>query len=120
MPYYTKPLLSMWPKNLSFTFGKLQTLVPPEILNMVKMVDFVGYAPNPKTFRRNQCFKPQIKLRKEPKFRSEQEWEIMKSGENKNSNVCSTLNLGHRYRFFRKYINRSWDSKSLQKCGNQV
>jgi PAB-dependent poly(A)-specific ribonuclease subunit 2 len=81
MPYYTKPLLSVWPNNLLFPTGKAPSRIPPDILNQVKMVDFVGYAPNPKTFKRNQYFWTAEKQRKGPKFRSEQEWEKMKSGE---------------------------------------
>jgi PAB-dependent poly(A)-specific ribonuclease subunit 2 len=47
----------------------------------MKMVDFVGYAPNPKTFKRNQYIWHIDKLKKGPKFRSEQEWEKLKTGE---------------------------------------
>lgn len=82
MPYYTKSLLSQWPNNLLFTVGKPPAKIPPEVLKNVKMVDFVGYSPNPKTFRRNQAF-PQSYFQegpKKPKFRSEQELEEMKSG----------------------------------------
>ena len=47
MPYYNKPLLSVWPANLFFPIGKPSSKIPPEILKNVKMVDFVGYAPYP-------------------------------------------------------------------------
>ncbi|KAJ2997993.1 poly(A)-specific ribonuclease [Globomyces sp. JEL0801] len=81
MPYYTKPLLSIWPNNLVFPIGKPSPKIPPEILKNVKMVDFVGYAPNPKLFKRNQVLVSNSGHPKEPKFRSEQELESMKSGD---------------------------------------
>ncbi|KAJ3300465.1 poly(A)-specific ribonuclease [Borealophlyctis nickersoniae] len=53
--------------------------IPPEVMANVKMIDFVGYAPNPGTFHRNQNMALSAKARKEqregPKFRSEQERE---------------------------------------------
>jgi PAB-dependent poly(A)-specific ribonuclease subunit 2 len=81
MPYYAKPLLSLWPNNLVFPIGKSPQKIPSEVLDQIKMVDFVGYAPNPRTFKRNQYFRTIEKQRKGPKFRSEQEWEKMNSGE---------------------------------------
>jgi hypothetical protein len=45
------------------------------------MVDFVGFSSNPKTFKRNQYSISQKMAPLAPKFRSEQEREIMKTGE---------------------------------------
>ncbi|KAJ3251679.1 poly(A)-specific ribonuclease [Boothiomyces macroporosus] len=78
MPYYTKPLLSVWPSNLLFPIGRPSPKIPPEVLKNVKMVDFVGYAPNPKTFKRNQVPVSEEKTMVAPKFRSEQELEQIK------------------------------------------
>jgi PAB-dependent poly(A)-specific ribonuclease subunit 2 len=83
MPYYSKPLLSLWPNNMKFQVGRPSPKIPTEILKNVKMVDFVGYAKNPKTFRRNQAYTEFSQDPIKPKFRSEQELEIMKSGESK-------------------------------------
>jgi PAB-dependent poly(A)-specific ribonuclease subunit 2 len=79
--------LSCWPEKLTFPIGMLPTKIPSKILKNVKMVDFVGYSANPKTFRRNQYPFSQKKIPKEPKFRSEQEWEIMKNGESKKVSI---------------------------------
>ncbi|KAJ3054186.1 poly(A)-specific ribonuclease [Rhizophlyctis rosea] len=79
MPYYTTPLLSAWPSSLTFTIGQPGPKIPPEVMANVKMIDFVGYAPNPGTFRRNQNLALSRKARRMeqegPKFRSEQERE---------------------------------------------
>ena len=84
MPFYSQPLLSQWPNSLIFTIGKVPSKIPPEVLKNVKMVDFVGYSPNPKTFRRNQAFNQAAQEGpKKPKFRSEQELEHMKNGTKK-------------------------------------
>ena len=83
MPYYQSPLLSKWPANVQFPVGKENTPIPQEILKNVKMVDFVGYAPNTHTFKRNQYSFTKYQP-KEPKFRSEQEREII-LGESKKS-----------------------------------
>ncbi|TPX70585.1 hypothetical protein SpCBS45565_g01672 [Spizellomyces sp. 'palustris'] len=79
MPYYTSELLSSWPAKVMFEAGQPAPKIPPEVLANVKMIDFVGYAPNPGTFRRNQNLAMARKARKEmldvPKFRSEQDRE---------------------------------------------
>jgi PAB-dependent poly(A)-specific ribonuclease subunit 2 len=90
MPYYSSPLLSLWPNDMQFPVGRPPSKIPPEILKNVKMVDFVGYAPNPKTLRRNQAAAWAMRDPNKPKFRSEQELERLKSGHN--SNVCSVFN----------------------------
>ncbi|KAJ3080721.1 poly(A)-specific ribonuclease [Quaeritorhiza haematococci] len=79
MPYYTQPLLSVWPATLTFTTGRPPPKIPSEVMSNVKMIDFVGYAPNPGTFRRNQILAMSLKKKRDeedvPKFRSEQERE---------------------------------------------
>lgn len=42
MPYYTSPLLSVWPSHLRFPIGRPAPVIPQQIMNNVKMVDFVG------------------------------------------------------------------------------
>ena len=104
MPYYSKPLLSMWPNNVHFQVGRPSPKIPPEILKNVKMVDFVGYAKNPKTFRRNQAYNEFSQDPIKPKFRSEQELEMMKSGESRRQedqgshNVSIKNGIPHHYR----------------------
>jgi PAB-dependent poly(A)-specific ribonuclease subunit 2 len=62
----------------------------------MKMVDFVGYAPNPKTFKRNQYIWHNDKHKKGPKFRSEQEWEKLKSGEQEEAEyVDENISIEH-------------------------
>ncbi|KAK9704495.1 poly(A)-specific ribonuclease [Basidiobolus ranarum] len=76
MPYYTEPLLSVWPSNLTFPVGKPAPSIEPEVLQNMKTIDFVGYAPNPRTRLRNQIPPRAGRDRKSsdtPKFRSEQE-----------------------------------------------
>ena len=55
LPYYNEPLLSVWPNELTFAPGdpvaRIETIVP---LDQVKVIDFVGYAPNPPNRHRNQ------------------------------------------------------------------
>lgn len=80
MPYYTTRLLSAaWPDKLTFEVGQPSPKIPPEVLANMKMIDFVGYAPNPGTFKRNQNLAMSRKARKDaldvPKFRSEQDRE---------------------------------------------
>ncbi|TPX36525.1 hypothetical protein SmJEL517_g01378 [Synchytrium microbalum] len=75
MSYYTEPLLSVFP-NTPFPAHQPPAFIPSEILSNVKMIDFVGYAQNPNTFRRNQRLRDTSKAREDmeqPKFRSEQE-----------------------------------------------
>ncbi|KAI8820757.1 ubiquitin carboxyl-terminal hydrolase-domain-containing protein [Fimicolochytrium jonesii] len=79
MPYYSTRLLSAWPEKLTFEVGQSAPKVPAEVLANVKTIDFVGYASNPRTSRRNQNLASARKARKEvsevPKFRSEQDRE---------------------------------------------
>ncbi|KAI9199852.1 ubiquitin carboxyl-terminal hydrolase-domain-containing protein [Polychytrium aggregatum] len=77
MPYYTSQLLSAsWPVNMTFHVGQPLPKIPPEILANVKKSDFVGYAQNPKTFRRNQALSLLSTNYSQdedvPRFRSEQ------------------------------------------------
>ncbi|ORX88696.1 cysteine proteinase [Basidiobolus meristosporus CBS 931.73] len=78
MPYYTEPLLSVWPAHFTFEVGKPAPSIEPEVLQNMKTIDFVGYAPNPRTRLRNQIPPRPGRDRKSsdtPKFRSEQERE---------------------------------------------
>ncbi|TPX39823.1 hypothetical protein SeMB42_g03619 [Synchytrium endobioticum] len=73
LPYYTTPLLSVFP-NTSIPAHQPPAFIPPEILSSMKLIDFVGYARNPGAFKRNQRLKDTSKENLEvPKFRSEQE-----------------------------------------------
>ncbi|CAG8616504.1 10808_t:CDS:10, partial [Acaulospora morrowiae] len=78
MPYYREPLLSVWPSSMVFEVGNPSPKIDPEILSSMKMIDFVGYAPNPGYQRRNQVFRWSRKERKSgaPKFVSEKEREL--------------------------------------------
>ena len=68
--------MSVWPNNLTFTVGKPTPKIPPEISANMKMMDFVGYAPNPKTIKRNQILSISYKQASVgPKFRSEKDRE---------------------------------------------
>ncbi|KAI8801403.1 ubiquitin carboxyl-terminal hydrolase-domain-containing protein [Cladochytrium replicatum] len=79
MPYYNSPLLSGSWANLTFEVGRAPPRIPPEVLPNMKMIQFVGYAPNPGNFKRNQQLVHSHRSRKNshfaPKFRSEQERE---------------------------------------------
>ncbi|KAJ3209636.1 poly(A)-specific ribonuclease, partial [Clydaea vesicula] len=81
LPYYTEQLLSNLPPGMLCNVGRPHPQIPEEVLKNVKMIDFVGYAPNPKTFKRNQDFNTFLKTKayfeedETPKFRSEQERE---------------------------------------------
>ncbi|RUS20974.1 LOW QUALITY PROTEIN: hypothetical protein BC937DRAFT_93946 [Endogone sp. FLAS-F59071] len=80
LPYYSEPLLSAWPANLVYDVGTPPPHLELDVTQQIKMIDFVGYAPNPGTRLRNQ-----IALRKKkgksmneiPKFRSEQAREML-------------------------------------------
>ena len=83
MPYYSTPLLSVWPSHYTFNVGRKSPKVPVEIMQKVKMVDFVGYAPNPGTFKRNQNLVLSNRTEREkPQFRSEQERRKIRLGKN--------------------------------------
>jgi PAB-dependent poly(A)-specific ribonuclease subunit 2 len=89
MPHYSDPLLSaIWPAKYVIPVGIAPVTVDPEIIAQVKMIDFVGYAPNlfygkrhrnqvppeqaASAGKRNTTFRPN-----EPKFRSEKERDAM-------------------------------------------
>nr|ODO00889.1 PAB-dependent poly(A)-specific ribonuclease subunit PAN2 [Cryptococcus depauperatus CBS 7855] len=84
MPYYTEPLLSQIPNSCyahsSSPLYNPPVPIPQNVLGSMKMVDFVGYAPNPKEFKgkryvrkANPSAEARIKGRRrdEPRFRSE-------------------------------------------------
>ncbi|KAI8997062.1 ubiquitin carboxyl-terminal hydrolase-domain-containing protein [Pilobolus umbonatus] len=79
MPYYTEPLLSVWPNNKIYEVGTHTPAIDEEILKNMKTIDFVGYAPNPGNIHRNQVpRKKKAPIKKNvPKFRSEQERELL-------------------------------------------
>lgn len=97
MPYYTERLCSaIWPRNLAINAGKPSPRIPADILASMKMVDFVGYAPNPGRFLRNQVSPTSTKGTAKPKFRSEQEKErIFGKGDSKEESLLSGGSLGH-------------------------
>ncbi|RKP08198.1 ubiquitin carboxyl-terminal hydrolase-domain-containing protein [Thamnocephalis sphaerospora] len=51
---YVPPLLSAWPSHMIFEVGRPAEAIDTEVLDQMKTVDFVGYAPNPGTRLRNQ------------------------------------------------------------------
>ncbi|KAI9595833.1 ubiquitin carboxyl-terminal hydrolase-domain-containing protein [Syncephalis fuscata] len=75
MPYYDESLLSAWPSHMVFEVGRPNESLDPEVLDTMKMVDFVGYAPNPGTRLRNQVSSSYRKYRTTdtPRFRSERD-----------------------------------------------
>lgn len=81
MPYYTEQLLSVWPNNKVFEVGTQPTPIDEEIIKNMKTIDFVGYAPNPGNIHRNQIPRKKKVIAKKngPKFRSEQERELLQS-----------------------------------------
>lgn len=81
MPYYTDPLLSVWPNNKVYEVGAQPTPIDEEILKNMKTIDFVGYAPNPGNIHRNQIPRKKKVITKKngPKFRSEQERELLQA-----------------------------------------
>ncbi|RCH79702.1 poly(A)-specific ribonuclease, partial [Rhizopus stolonifer] len=81
MPYYTDPLLSLWPNNKIYEVGAQPTPIDEEIIRNMKTIDFVGYAPNPGNIHRNQRPRKKKVVTKKngPKFRSEQERELLQA-----------------------------------------
>jgi PAB-dependent poly(A)-specific ribonuclease subunit 2 len=73
LPYYNEKLLSAWPSQLYFQIGKPTPKIPLEISQNMKRIDFVGYAPNPKTLKRNQILALSFTNQgsSTPKFRSQ-------------------------------------------------
>ncbi len=75
MPYYKETLLSAWPPTTVCHVGKPYPKVPQEVLETMKMIDFVGYAQNP-GYKRNTNLDMNLKAKDlgstGPKFRSEQ------------------------------------------------
>ncbi|RHZ79406.1 hypothetical protein Glove_146g43 [Diversispora epigaea] len=78
LPYYCEPLLSVWPYGMTFEVGNPPPKIDPEIERNMKMLDFVGYAPNPGNRRRNLVAQYLRKKQKTeaPKFVSEKEREL--------------------------------------------
>ena len=54
LPHYDELLLSAWPPNQTYTIGQPTPPLDPDVLANIKQKDFVGYAPNPGTTKRNQ------------------------------------------------------------------
>ncbi|KAJ1956367.1 poly(A)-specific ribonuclease, partial [Linderina pennispora] len=54
MPEYTEPLLSRFSVDTLYDVGRPCSYVDPNILGNLKHMDGVGYAPNPRTTKRNQ------------------------------------------------------------------
>ncbi|KAI8092976.1 ubiquitin carboxyl-terminal hydrolase-domain-containing protein [Halteromyces radiatus] len=79
MPYYSEPLLSAWTSGAVYDVGYPTPPIDDEILKGIKTIDFVGYAPNPGNIHRNQVprRKKQTLKKDIPKFRSEQERELL-------------------------------------------
>ena len=72
-------LLSDWPpENVALEPGKRPSRIDPEILMNMKQTDFVGYAPNPMSRRRNERRRASKLTEVVPKFRSEKERELNK------------------------------------------
>jgi PAB-dependent poly(A)-specific ribonuclease subunit 2 len=92
MPYYDDMLLSSWPANMIFEVGRPAEPIDPEVLERMRMVDFIGYAPNPGTRLRNQVSSSYRKYRtaEVPKFRSERDKDL-RSGRAKSSVSCREL-----------------------------
>ncbi|KAL1923050.1 uncharacterized protein VTP21DRAFT_9426 [Calcarisporiella thermophila] len=79
LPYYRDPLLSTFPPNITFEVGKAAPEIDSQVLAHMKTIDFVGYAPNPGTHRRNQVptkSNASQSRMEVPKFRSEQAKEL--------------------------------------------
>lgn len=49
-----QPLLSNWPKSQTVVIGRPPPRIRQAILDQMKVIDFVGYAPAPSTSVRNQ------------------------------------------------------------------
>jgi PAB-dependent poly(A)-specific ribonuclease subunit 2 len=73
MPHYDEMLLSSWAAHQTYTVGQPPTPLDPDVLANIKQKDFVGYAPNPGTCKRNQAYRKTKGGVERPKFRSEQE-----------------------------------------------
>ncbi|KAK9467389.1 ubiquitin carboxyl-terminal hydrolase-domain-containing protein [Lipomyces arxii] len=85
MPYYRDKLLSSWPPDMVFNAARPPEQIDPEVLASIKTVDFVGYAPFPKRYRRYvteslpSMYGNKTDL-KTPLFRSEQDKLLVKNG----------------------------------------
>ncbi|TPX51114.1 hypothetical protein SeLEV6574_g00489 [Synchytrium endobioticum] len=62
LPYYTTPQLSVFP-NTPIPAHQPPAFIPSEILSSMKLIDFVDYARNRGTFKRNQRQKADADLR---------------------------------------------------------
>ena len=54
MPYCEKGLFSDWPPELCIPVSRRPPPIDPELLRTMKVVQGIGYAPNPGNRRRNQ------------------------------------------------------------------
>lgn len=54
LPLLSSPLSSDWPAHLIQPGYRKNPEIDPQLLQSMKMVGTIGYAPNPGTFRRNQ------------------------------------------------------------------
>lgn len=101
MPYYNSSLMSILPsEHFASDFSPLfqpQTKIDPSILASMKMVDFVGYAINPKLTLRNQAVQSGAKAREArrrmdvPLFRSEKERAKSKRSSQQNASTEETV-----------------------------
>jgi PAB-dependent poly(A)-specific ribonuclease subunit 2 len=66
---------------MTFEVGLPPPQIEEEVLRNMKTIDFVGYAPNPGTRRRNQVVRRNNhKNVNAPKFRSQQALELLRGG----------------------------------------
>ncbi|XP_022090828.1 PAB-dependent poly(A)-specific ribonuclease subunit PAN2-like [Acanthaster planci] len=64
MPFSEGPLLSDWPQEYCRPVVRQAPPIDPEILRSMKVVQFIGYAPNPGTKKRNQVMYKEVKPEK--------------------------------------------------------
>lgn len=66
---------------MTFEVGLPPPQIEEEVLRNMKTIDFVGYAPNPGTRRRNQVVRRNNQKNvNAPKFRSQQALELLRGG----------------------------------------
>jgi PAB-dependent poly(A)-specific ribonuclease subunit 2 len=66
---------------MTFEIGLPPPQIEEEVLRNMKTIDFVGYAPNPGTRRRNQVVRRNNQKNvNAPKFRSQQALELLRGG----------------------------------------
>ena len=54
MPYCEEKLLSEWEQHLCIPVSRRPPPIDPELIRTMKMVQGIGYAPNPGNRKRNQ------------------------------------------------------------------